>query len=436
MVKAISFYKAHYYPPTGEDVRRKPLTPWRDVCTAQSHFTGHVQPHAPRDLGYYDLRVPEALAAQVDLARAHGVQAFCFDFHWYRGQRAYELPLDAFVARKELDLGFCVAWSNDAWTSPPLAEGVTLDLTHDLDDDRAFIERVLPLMHDSRYVRIDGAPLLLVYRADRPFIREAARLWRERARATGLPDLHLVCVQRGAVDDPRLFDFDAALELPPYGALRKDHLAEPMPTLSSPSFQGAIFDYRKIVAAALARPLPHYRWYRSVLVGLDETPARGEAANVVIGATPAHYQYWLRRVIEQTKRVRPPGQQLVFLNAWNDWSNGCHLEPDMAHGDAYLQATALALGGAASVTEAVEQLRHAALFRDDAAKELIDVFDANERSIIALQQELLRRDQELRAFDDVRPYLPLVRRMLGGLGHLSRARELAEQAWARMRAVR
>ena len=41
--------------------------------------------------------------------------------------------------------------------------------------------------------------------------------------------------------------------------------------------------------------------------------------------------------------TRVHDEQIVFINAWNEWGEGCHLEPDVRHGRAFLEATRAAL---------------------------------------------------------------------------------------------
>ena len=69
-------------------------------------------------------------------------------------------------------------------------------------------------------------------------------------------------------------------------------------------------------------------------------------------ATPANYGRWLSSIVEQTRRTREPEERIVFVNAWNEWGEGCHLEADQAFGRAFLEATRDALARA-TVTASV-----------------------------------------------------------------------------------
>jgi hypothetical protein len=64
---------------------------------------------------------------------------------------------------------------------------------------------------------------------------------------------------------------------------------------------------------------------------------------VLLGASPEKYGTWLENACYSTLTELPPGQRVVFINAWNEWAEGCHLEPDARHGRAYLERTRAAL---------------------------------------------------------------------------------------------
>jgi lipopolysaccharide biosynthesis protein len=74
-----------------------------------------------------------------------------------------------------------------------------------------------------------------------------------------------------------------------------------------------------------------------VFVGWDNTPRRGRRGVVIANATPERFASALTQVIN-VARSHPSGEQVVFVNAWNEWAEGNHLEPDLRYGRAYLSA--------------------------------------------------------------------------------------------------
>jgi hypothetical protein len=97
------------------------------------------------------------------------------------------------------------------------------------------------------------------------------------------------------------------------------------------------YEYEDAVAQAMARPDPGYLRFPCVFTGWDNSPRRRTGASIFVNSTPARYQQWLesaaRRALGQS-----PGDALVFVNAWNEWAEGAHLEPDDRNGDGYLAA--------------------------------------------------------------------------------------------------
>jgi lipopolysaccharide biosynthesis protein len=94
----------------------------------------------------------------------------------------------------------------------------------------------------------------------------------------------------------------------------------------------------------VALPPPPFRLYRTAMAGWDNTPRLGQRATIFHGATPAVYERWLKALVAEARR-QPAAHRLVFVNAWNEWAEGAHLEPDTRFGTGYLEATRRALGG-------------------------------------------------------------------------------------------
>jgi lipopolysaccharide biosynthesis protein len=355
-VRVLAFYLPQYHPIRENDAWWGPgFTDWDNVAAARPLFAGHEQPHEPADLGRYDLRDPAVRAAQAALAAAHGIDGFCYYHYWFGGRRLLERPFAEVLASGAPDVPFCLCWANEPWTRrwDGHARAVLMPQTYSADDDRAHLRSLIPAFADARHVRVDGRPLFLVYRASQlPDPRATTDRWRGEALRAGLPGLCLGRVESFPSErgDPRALGFDVAVEFQPRwadlgpGRRRGPHwaLARALGLADPVDGMHRIHDYGALAARAQAAPVAPYPRLRCVMPGWDNSPRRAREAAIFTGSTPEAYGAWLAATLAQAA-ARPPAERVVFVNAWNEWAEGCHLEPCRRWGRAYLDATASAV---------------------------------------------------------------------------------------------
>ena len=344
-IKAIAFYLPQFHPIHENDVWwGKGFTEWTNVSKAQPQFAGHYQPHLPGELGFYDLRVLDVQKRQIELARQYGIQGFCYYYYWFNGRKLLERPLEQMLAHPELDFPFCVCWANESWSRrwDGLENEVLIQQQHSAEDDLAFIEEVSSLFADSRYIRVADRPLLVVYRPSLMADAGAtARRWRQYCRNCGIGEIALAYTQSFDRVDPAAIGFDYAIEFPPNNIDAKNITSDMRPLNSN--YAGTVYDYPALVEHCRDMPRPNYALFRGVCPGWDNEARKPSHGITYAGATPALYSQWLKNACQYTAQNHPVGEQFVFINAWNEWAEGAHLEPDQLYGYAWLQATAQAL---------------------------------------------------------------------------------------------
>jgi lipopolysaccharide biosynthesis protein len=161
---------------------------------------------------------------------------------------------------------------------------------------------------------------------------------RDRSIRLGLGELHLAMIQSWGHWEPLGYGFDSAVEFGPIGVQCRPAAVAPYR-----GFRGSLLSYPDVIRTHLGRPAPSFPWYRIVAPGWDNTPRRGPAGTVFVGATPDRFQRWLEQALRFTYLFRPPGERMLFVNAWNEWGEGAFLEPDHTHGEAMLNAVRTAI---------------------------------------------------------------------------------------------
>jgi lipopolysaccharide biosynthesis protein len=325
------------------------FTEWTNVTRAVPQFVGHYQPRLPAELGFYDLRVPEVQERQVALAKQAGISAFAFYFYWFSGKTLLETPIRNFAENNNIDFEFCLCWANDDWsrTWGGNSDDILIQQSFDPDDDIAFISHLAQYLRNRKYLRVDGKPLITVWRPTLlPDAAATVQRWRDWCMQHGIGPIHVCCAQTYERLAPAEHGMDSAYQNPPSDSRwiepNIDQFAGPVNWLNK-NFEGQLFDYRKLVRRAQEFIQPDYPLFRGVCPSWDNEARRPGKGRVLVGADPKGYLEYLETVLDQTIQAEPdPARRLVFINGWNEWGEGAYLEPDARFGFGNLEATKMA----------------------------------------------------------------------------------------------
>nr|WP_321361155.1 glycoside hydrolase family 99-like domain-containing protein [uncultured Hyphomonas sp.] len=385
LARAIAFYLPQFHPiPENDEWWGQGFTEWTNVRRAKPQFEGHDQPIRPGELGYYDLlQSPHVRRRQAALAKQYGLEAFCFYFYWFAGKRLLEAPIEAWAADEEIDFPFCLCWANENWsrTWDGREQEVLIGQKHSPEDDIAFISYLARYLRNPKYLRVKGRPLVMVYRPGLlPDAKATSKRWRTWCRENGIGEIYLVCTQSFDLSDPAKFGFDAAAEFPPnnMGMAPEEGFVHPV----ADDFQCKIYDWSELPARAGALPAPSYKLFRGVTPRWDNTARRMSRGTVFVNTDPDLYSAWLRdAALDVGARFSDPSERLVFINSWNEWAEGAHIEPDLTHGYTWLEATR---NGLQSDTDA-DRVEPADLVHD-----MADNLPVSRRKIIVVVHDLHR----------------------------------------------
>lgn len=359
-IEIIAFYLPQYHPfKENDEWWGKGFTEWTNVGKAKPLFRGHNQPRVPSELGYYDLRLPIVREQQAQMAKDAGVTAFCYWHYWFgNGKRLIPEVFDEVLESGKPDFPFCLGWANHSWfaknwnSDGTTKEKLLMEQTYPgIEDERMHFEFLKKAFCDSRYVKVDGKPLLYIF--DPISIPEDyINHLREWTKQIGFPDLFLVANVSSTIQEkePILLKGFNAVNYQRLGGLNKQSLVNNMGV-------GGIRLYaawRRIKGFLLHKPpfMYDYRSYYKYLINEDDycndvipsllpqwdhTPRSGRNGVFFVHATPDIFKKHVREALDAVKN-KPSSLRILFLKSWNEWGEGNMMEPDLTYGRGFINA--------------------------------------------------------------------------------------------------
>lgn len=327
----------------------KGFTEWTTVKAAKPLFEGHRQPVKPFRDNYYDLLDKNTMQWQAELMNKYQVDGMCFYHYWFQnGRRILEKPAENLLKWKDIAMPFCFCWANETWARTWSTErdrntwasayekknrqdgrSILLKQLYGSEKDwREHFYYLLPFFRDDRYIKIDGKPVFVFYKASLiSCLENMVDCWNQLSIEEGLPGIFMIgndCnfCQRNILDAELLHEPKAALEKCAFSTENG---------ILAASYDG-LWD-------TILETVQRQKKWIGGFVSYDDTPRHGGEGFIVKNSTPEKFKHYLAELLAKNVAC---GNDYIFINAWNEWGEGMYLEPDAFRQYQYLEGVVYA----------------------------------------------------------------------------------------------
>lgn len=370
-LKIIAFYLPQFHSIEENDKWwGKGFTEWTNVKKAVPLYPGHDQPRIPLNDNYYNLLDDDTKIWQANLAKKYGVYGFCYYHYWFKGKKLLEKPAEQMLKNKNIDLPFCFCWANENWSRNWDGGNREIIVEQDYGEKKDWEEHfqyLLTFFKDSRYITVNGKPLLVIYKPDLiNSIYEMVSYFKKRIVEEGFPGICLAFQFPTYYMDVFYRDdiFDYMIEFEPVFSRNNivRHSSKKIEIVRKFFGEKMITKYRNSknqLKHTFAKPhhlsmffydeawekILNQKWNNKLLPGTfvdwDNTP-RNKHGVVYSGFTIEKFEDNIKKLV---KRAYQENKPMLFINAWNEWGEGAYLEPDERYGYRKLEAIRSALDG-------------------------------------------------------------------------------------------
>lgn len=333
----------------------KGFTEWVNVKSAKAIYKNQYEPRIPLGDNYYDLSNLENIISQMKLAKKYGIYGFCYYHYWFNGKLLMQKPLELLRDYKGEKIPYCLCWANEPWTRAWDGKTDVIMPQNYGNDEKKWEKHILYLLSffkDESYIKIDNRPMLVVYRCSNIQRRnDIFRYYDCKCKEFGFNGIYLVEELNGFQNKPCCEKSSAVLEFEPWftSNFQRTFSDKIFDKIRKSSFNyknntecGRVFSYDETWRRIL-KFNPNTIDRKVYLGGFpdwDNTPRRGNKANLYIGSNPQKFENYLRKQLQRCDMFH---SDYLFINAWNEWGESAYLEPDEKNRYGYLEAVQNAL---------------------------------------------------------------------------------------------
>lgn len=320
-------------------------TEWTCVKKAKPIYKGHFQPVKPMNEYYYDLTDPDTIKWQAKLARKYGLSGFVFYHYWYSGKQMLEKPCEILLEHGEIEIEYCFCWANHPWTRAwdGKEHKILQEQTYGGEEDwKKHFDYLLNFFMDQRYIKISNKPVLFIYNAGAiPEYDKMIFFWDGLAKKSGYEGLYIVQFINSKNLNKVGKRVDAVFEDEPLYSARFEipliYKAERwfVRKIHKPDFLFYEYLWEKIINKK--REYGNTPIVRGAFCSFDNSPRKGsKGPTIVRNSSPELFGKYMSLLFRTYRKKQ--SEELIVINAWNEWGETAMLEPSDKYGYAYLDA--------------------------------------------------------------------------------------------------
>lgn len=322
-------------------------TEWTAVKEAECYFEDQIQPRVPLHNNYYNLLEKKTMEWQAGLMHQYGIYGMAFYHYWFKdGKQILEKPAENLLQWNEIDMPFCFDWANGSWgrtwskrygvnawfgkydNNGCVDESNDILLEQQYGDEEEWknhFDYLCKFFRDKRYIRINDKPLIIIHKPETiPCLERMIWYWRDLALQNGLPGLYIMGVHTN-----KKGIFDANIRHEPGNGIRDINII------------GQAMDSQELWNQIIYNAVDETeKTYLCGFAGFDNTPRMGRSGVFFSMMENSVFEDNITKLLAKSEAM---GNDITFINAWNEWGEGNYLEPDELDGYGKLQAVKNAL---------------------------------------------------------------------------------------------
>lgn len=338
---------------------------WKLLQDNPERFPGQNRVKPARDWGYFDEADPQWMARQIDLAVDHGVNVFIFDWYWYNGVQILHRPVEETLPRtpNKDKIKYALMWADHTWVNyfPYPYDGPVnwlLPIRHTPSNfDRVMQHCIEHHFNQPNYWKVNGAVYFSLF-APEEFIkqlggpentRKVLDAARAKVRAAGLGEVHFAAftgipqsipaIKQAGFDSMTSYNvttMSSGLRVQEQPFEEYDSMVQRHESYWD-NMDTGVLPYGPVVTVGWdVTP----RWEHNV--PFPPQKAHYPYTPTIINNTPEKFGDLVRRGLKQVDQSKLPPPAL-FINSWNEWTEGSALLPQEKYGDGYLRELKKAL---------------------------------------------------------------------------------------------